>query len=69
MTCGFCKTACNNSWCSTKKLSPCPICKGKAHLITLPNGKYVIRCEDCKISSMQIADRERLIKEWEGVPK
>lgn len=46
----------------------CPICKGRAHLLTLPNGKYVIRCEDCKISSIQTADRDYLIFCWENIP-
>lgn len=51
-----------------RKLSPCPICKGRAIIHSLPNGKFVIQCVDCKISSPQSADKEYLIFCWENVP-
>jgi hypothetical protein len=50
------------------KLEPCPICKGKALLMILPNGKFVIRCTDCKISSPELKDKEYLIFSWNNVP-
>lgn len=51
-----------------EKLSPCPICKGRAILRTLPNGKFVIQCSDCKISTQQLENKDYLIYCWENLP-